>query len=169
MEAELPTFTHILETVLYTKNIEKAKQFYGGILQLKPIGQLNSDRGVGYELGHCNLLIFQLGKTVNDIVDDPSKPEYRIPKHAPSEHLLETLMDDSKKPYGATSNSLRQHYCLAVETIDEVKKWHKHLLENDVPILGLMNWTQGGHSVYFADPDDHVGEIASRGLWPNWR
>ena len=167
MAAQLPTFTHVLETILYTKNIAKAKQFYGGILRLKQIDNLNSDRGVGYELGQSNLLIFALGKTVDDIVDDPSKPEHKIPKHGPSKQILETLLDDSKKPDSATY--LHQHYCLAVETIDEVKRWHQHLVENNVPITGLMNWTQGGHSVYFADPDDHVCEIASRGLWPNWR
>ena len=168
MAPDLPTFTHVLETILYTKDIEKARHFYGTILNLKPNGRLQNERGVGFELGHCNLLIFALGKTTADIFVDASK-DHRIPKHGPSEHYLDSLLDDKKKPEGATSNSLHQHYCLAVDTVEDVKRWHRHLIENDVPILGLMDWEQGGHSVYFADPDDHVGEIASRGLWDNWK
>lgn len=169
MAAELPLFTHILETTLYTNDFDKARHFYGEILKLKPNESMDSPRGIGFELGNCNLLIFALGKTTEDIVLDPSEPAYRIPRHGPSEHFLDTLLDESKKPDGASSNSLRQHYCLAVETLDEVKRWHTHLVKNNVPILGLMDWSQGGHSVYFADYDNHVGEIACRGIWPNWR
>ena len=169
MATDLPNFTHILETILYTKDIDKARHFYETILKLKLIPRLNSDRGVGFELGRCNLLIFALGKSTEDIVINEFRPDYKIPKHGPSEHFLPTLMDESKKPDGATSNSLRQHYCLAVEAIEDVRKWHQHLIDNNIPILGLMGWEQGGHSVYFADPDDHVGEIASRGLWDNWK
>lgn len=46
--------------------------------------------------------------------------------------------------------------------------WEKELRGKGVRILGKVEWPKGGKSVYFADPDEHVGEIASRGIWPNY-
>ena len=166
MTTELPRLSHVLETVLYTKDIDKSRAFYKDTLKLKPT--ISSPRGIGFELGQSQLLIFALGKTLEDLVVDPSKPEFKIAKHGPSEHIVDILMDGAKTPAGAMSNSLRQHYCLAVETRDEVERWQNYLLEKGVPILGKMNWERGGYSFYFADPDDHVGEIASRGLWASY-
>lgn len=163
MTAQLPQFTHILETILYTRNLDKARDFYGGQLQLTPIPGMSSPRGQGYQLGHTNLLILTLGETTDDLVLDTSTPEHKIPKHGPSEHILDLLLD------GDESNILRQHYCLATNTVDEAKQWEHYLTEQDVPVTGRMQWQQGGYSVYFNDPDGHVGEIASRGLWPNWK
>ena len=130
---------------------------------------MSSPRGQGYYLGNTNLLIFALGQTTEDLVLDSSKPDMRIPKHAPSEHIIEVLMDDTLAPPEATSNSLRQHYCFATETIEDVKAWEEYLIEKGVPIPGRMNWKEGAaYSVYFTDPDGHVGEILSRGIWPGW-
>jgi catechol 2,3-dioxygenase-like lactoylglutathione lyase family enzyme len=164
MDSQLPKLSHVLETVLYTKNIDKAIHFYGTILGLEPIpGMKGYPRGQGYQLGHTHLLIFALGKTTEDLILDPAKAD-KIPKHGPSEDVLETLLDESKVP----PDLLRQHYCLATQTVEDAKKWEQYLIEQQVPITGEMNWEKGGYSVYFTDPDGHVGEVASRGLWPNW-
>ena len=166
MTAELPQFSHILETVLYTKNIEQARNFYKDVLKLRPID--HSPRALSFELGNSQLLIFALGHTLEDLVWEPRTPQFKIAKHGPSEHIIDVLMDGRKAPAHATSNSLRQHYCLAVRTPDEVEKWQEHLSEMGVPILGKMKWDRGGFSFYFADTDGHIGEIASHGLWPSW-
>lgn len=166
MASRLPQFSHVLETVLCAKSAEKSREFYTGVLGLKPM--FASSRGTGYSIGETNLLIFTLGETTEDVVPDPSNPQERIPKHGPSQHLLEVLLDDSKKPSGTTTNSLHQHYCFAVNTRGEVEQWEHHLRDKGVPILGVKNWERGGYSVYFPDPDGHVGEIASRGIWPNY-
>lgn len=166
MASKLPQLSHILETILYTKSADKSREFYKGILGLQPL--FEAPRGTGYAIGTTNLLIFNLGETTEDLVDDPSKPEYLIPKHGPSQHLLDVLLDDSKKPSGATTNSLHQHYCFAVNTRAEVEQWERHLQGSGVSILGKKNWERGGLSVYFSDPDGHVAEIASRGIWPNY-
>lgn len=93
-----------------------------------------------------NLLIWTLGLTTEDLVQDSSKPEQRIPKHGPSQHLLEVLMDDSKEPVGAVTNSLHLHYCFAVNTRSEVEEWERHLRENGITIPGVKNWERGGYS-----------------------
>lgn len=163
-----PKLSHVLETVLYTKDINASRHFYSDILGLSPIPGMSSPRGQGYMLGHGVLLIFVLGKTTEDLILDPARPDNLIPRHAPSEHIIEILKDDAKAPPDATSNALRQHYCFAVETVDEVKAWERYLREQKVDILSVMEWEKGARSVYFKDPDEHVGEILSRGIWPNW-
>ena len=103
--------------------------------------------------------MFVTGEMTEDMADNPPKTKYRNPKHGPSEHLPNIFVDTSEKPEGATSNLLSQHYCYAVETSAEVEKWYEYLVEHDISILGLEDWFQGSRSEYFADPDEHVGEI----------
>jgi catechol 2,3-dioxygenase-like lactoylglutathione lyase family enzyme len=33
---------------------------------------------------------------------------------------------------------------------------------------GEMTWPAGGRSIYFEDPDGHVLELATPGLWRNY-
>lgn len=64
--------------------------------------------------------------------------------------------------------SLKLHYALAVEKREDVFAWEAYLEKNNVHIHSTMEWDRGGRSVYFYDPDGHVGEIVSRGIWPHW-
>lgn len=164
----LPQLMHIIETILYTKDIERARHFYGHILQLTPLPSMSSPRSQGYQLGQTNLLIFALGKTTEDLVSDESRPDMIVPRHGPTENILKVLLDGTEAPVGAASESLRQHFCFATNTEEDVKQWEQYLAAQNVPILSRMEWERGGYSVYFEDPDGHVGEILSRGLWPNW-
>ena len=157
--ADLPPISHVLETILYTKPTEKSTEFYTSILGLKPL--LSSPRGTGYMLGNTMLLVFQLGKTTEDIVEDGG----RIAKHGPPERIVKLLMDDANT---SPTASLRQHFCLAVENRADVERWEEHFVKNGVLIIGKMDWERGGCSVYFEDPDGHCGEIGSRGIWPNY-
>lgn len=161
--------THVLETILYTKDIVAAQDFYTNILNLTPIPGMSSPRGCGYQLGNTHLLIFALGETNEDIVPDLAKPDIKIPLHGPTDDVIDILMDGTKTNTDAKPNrTLRQHYCLAVEAVTDAKEWEKWFVEKDVTILGRMEWERGGYSVYFADPDGHVGEVGSRGIWPNY-
>jgi catechol 2,3-dioxygenase-like lactoylglutathione lyase family enzyme len=40
-----------------------------------------------------------------------------------------------------------------------------HLTAAGVSLEGRTEWPRGGVSVYFRDPDDHLLEIATPGLW----
>lgn len=51
---------------------------------------------------------------------------------------------------------------MAVEKPEDVDQWEQELRSKGVEILGKVDWPRGGKSVYFADPDEMVGEIASR-------
>jgi catechol 2,3-dioxygenase-like lactoylglutathione lyase family enzyme len=122
-----------------------------------------------FAMGPTTLLLFQLGMTTRDV----NTPRGTIPRHAPTEKILELLNSDSD---GAASEglgpkqaqSLQQHYCLAVEKKEDVLKWEDYLKAEDVKVLSTMDWERGGRSVYFEDPDGHIGEIGSRGIWEHF-
>ncbi|MFA8348142.1 VOC family protein [Xanthomonas campestris] len=59
------------------------------------------------------------------------------------------------------------HYALAIAT-ESLAAWEAHLHACDVAIEGRTQWPGGGQSVYFRDPDDHLVELATPGLWPNY-
>jgi catechol 2,3-dioxygenase-like lactoylglutathione lyase family enzyme len=40
-----------------------------------------------------------------------------------------------------------------------------HLASRGVAIEGRNDWSRGGRSIYFRDPDGHFLELATPGLW----
>jgi catechol 2,3-dioxygenase-like lactoylglutathione lyase family enzyme len=42
------------------------------------------------------------------------------------------------------------------------------LREQGVAIEGRTDWSRGGHSIYFRDPDGHLLELATPGLWATY-
>jgi catechol 2,3-dioxygenase-like lactoylglutathione lyase family enzyme len=93
----------------------------------------------------------------------------QLPGHGPSQGIIDALTSkDSSTANGFDQATLKQHFCLAVKTPDDVSKWEERFKEHSVPISGRMEWEKGGRSVYFSDPDGHVGEIGSRGIWEHY-
>lgn len=117
-----------------------------------------------FALGNGALLLFELGTTTErKTLTGPSHGS--LPSHGPTQKLFSLLQDDKDENSGT---SLRQHFCLAVQNPSEVDEWEAWLKVNDVEITGKVNWARGGKSVYFSDPNGHVGEIGSRGIWPHY-
>ena len=48
----------------------------------------------------------------------------------------------------------------------ELDAWEAWLAENGIPVEEKTTWARGGQSVYFRDPDRHLIEIATPGVWP---
>lgn len=122
----------------------------------------------GFALSQTTLLLFQLGATA---ADSPM-PDNRgtIPGHGPTKDVLDVLLA-SQGGEGATDSNaagLHHHFCLAVKSADDVQTWDQWLDKNDAKITGRVHWPRGGRSVYFADPEGNVGEIASRGIWEHY-
>ena len=42
------------------------------------------------------------------------------------------------------------------------------LKAEDIAIEGRTKWPPGGESIYFRDPDGHLLELATPGLWPGY-
>lgn len=151
--------------------MSRSISFYTQTLGLKCVQA--TERIAVFPLGAGVLLLFQLGLTG----DDTAMPDEQgtIPKHGPTEPLLPYVKDstagtddDASGPAGLTigGERLRQHFCFAVETAADVDGWDAHLVGLGTEILGRVRWPdERGRSVYFADPDGNVGEVASKGIW----
>lgn len=47
----------------------------------------------------------------------------------------------------------------------ELTRWEAWLAENGIAIEERRTWELGGHSLYFRDPDRHLIEVATPGVW----
>jgi len=64
-------------------------------------------------------------------------------------------------PHGAAG---QLHVAFAVSK-EDFTSWEKHLPARGVPIESKMSWPLGGQSLYFRDPDNHLVELATPGIW----
>jgi len=134
----MPKLDGILETALYTDDMVRAKAFYEGVLELQPI--FSDSRLTAYGIASRDvLLIFKRGAATQTV----SMPGGSIPGH------------DGSGPL---------HVAFAIGR-DELAEWEKHLASRGVAIEGATSWSRGGRSIYFRDPDGHLLELATPGLW----
>jgi catechol 2,3-dioxygenase-like lactoylglutathione lyase family enzyme len=56
------------------------------------------------------------------------------------------------------------HIAFAIAA-SELTTWEAWLTENEIVVEGKRSWDFGGQSVYFRDPDRHLIEIATPGVW----
>ncbi|NNM73346.1 VOC family protein [Enterovirga aerilata] len=137
-----PPISGVLETALYVDDLSGASAFYQDVLGLRPI--FRDERLAAYDAGPRSvLLLFRRGSTLTTA----TMPGGTIPPH------------DGHGPI---------HIALAVAA-DDLAAWERHLAAYGIPVEGRTDWPQGGTSVYFRDPDGHLLELATPGLWPNYR
>jgi uncharacterized protein (TIGR02246 family) len=58
----------------------------------------------------------------------------------------------------------RQHVCFAIPT-EAFDEWQARLKDHSVGVEATQIWSRGGRSLYFRDPDQHLIELASPGVW----
>jgi catechol 2,3-dioxygenase-like lactoylglutathione lyase family enzyme len=137
----MPKISGVLETALYCEDLARAKSFYAGDLELRVM--FDSTRLVAFDIGGDRaLLLFQRGMTSEDV----HTPGGLIPGH------------DGSGP---------AHMAFAIPT-EEYEPWRSHLAARGIAIRSEVVWRAGGKSLYFNDPDGHVIELATPGLWPNY-
>ncbi|HAC69263.1 MAG TPA: glyoxalase [Pseudomonas sp.] len=135
-----PRLAAVLETALYAAALPKARRFYEGVLGLAPM--FADERLAAYAVGASVLLLFQRGTTEQPV----RLPGGCIP------------------PHGAQGC---QHLALAIAA-EELEPWVVQLEAAGVPIEERTQWPRGAVSLYFRDPDGHLLELATPGLWPNY-
>jgi catechol 2,3-dioxygenase-like lactoylglutathione lyase family enzyme len=128
----------VIETSLYVDDLDRAARFYEDVLGL---AALTSDsRFRAYDVGGKSvLLIFRRGFTLETV----RMPGGTIPPH------------DGHGPL---------HIAFAIGA-DELAAWEARLGGHGVAIEGRTKWSRGGVSIYFRDPDGHLLELATPGLW----
>ena len=133
-----PKLERVIETCLYVDDLARAGAFYEQVLGLAPM--TGDSRFRAYDVGgHSVLLLFQRGATLETV----HMPGGTIPPH------------DGHGPL---------HIAFAVPA-DALARWEARLAEHGVAIEGRTDWSKGGHSIYFRDPDQHLVELATPGLW----
>jgi catechol 2,3-dioxygenase-like lactoylglutathione lyase family enzyme len=51
---------------------------------------------------------------------------------------------------------------------DSLPAWRARLREYGVEVESEFHWPTGGTSLYFRDPDGHLLELLTPGVWPNY-
>ena len=135
----MPAIDGVKETCLDVDDLARARQFYEGVLGLRVIA--TDDRGYcGYDVGGGSvLLLFQRGRSAESLV----LPGGVIP------------------PHGGVGEA---HVGFAVAR-SELAAWEAQLAAHAVAIESTMDWPRGGRSIYFRDPDRHLLELLTPGVW----
>ncbi len=135
-----PALGHVVETGIYVDDLDRACAFYEGVLGLAPM--LSDARFRAYPLGQTVLLLFKRGSALETI----HLPGGTIPPH---------------------DGAGRLHFAIAIAAAD-VEAWRIRLADHGIAIEGETRWPKGAVSLYFRDPDGHLVELVSPGLWANY-
>lgn len=136
-----PRVSRVLETALYVDNLDRAAAFYEETLGATVLAC--GPRLCAMDAGESTvLLLFLRGATT----EGAESPAGWIPPH------------DGAGP---------AHLAFAVEA-SELDTWRSHLDRLGIAIESEINWSRGGTSLYFRDPDGHSVEIATPGVWETY-
>jgi catechol 2,3-dioxygenase-like lactoylglutathione lyase family enzyme len=136
-----PVLTGVLETALYVADMDRAVAFYErvfGFPKLVADGRICAFEVVGRQV----LLLFKQGASVNRVTTAGGV----LPGHDGS---------------GTT------HFAFAIPAA-ELQRWRDWLAECGVEIESELRWERGGTSLYFRDPDGHLVELATPGVWATY-
>ena len=128
----------ILETALYVDDLGRAASFYEGLLGMRRL--VSDERLLALDSGRRGvLLLFRRGTTLETV----RMPGGTIPPH------------DGNGPV---------HIAFAVgrEALAEIET---RLSDASIEVEGRTHWPRGGDSIYVRDPDGHLVEFATPGLW----
>ena len=119
--------------------LDAEKELYEELFGLEPV--FADERLCAFEIAAASvLLLFPRGKTLETVV----MPGGTIPPH------------DGHGPL---------HVAFAIGA-DDLADWERRLEAQGVAIEGRTVWPRGGTSLYLRDPDGHLLELATPGLWP---
>lgn len=137
METTLPS--GILETCLDVSDVARSQEFYAGLFGY---AVMKSDaRFCAFSIGERQVLIlFRRGS-------DPQ---------------------GTKLPFGfipSHGSSGQGHIGFAIPR-ESLADWQARLAQRGVPVESTFAWPEGGTSIYFRDPDGHLLELLTPGVWP---
>jgi len=137
--AATPILSAVLETALYVDDLEKADQFYGGVLGLPKIYSVPG-RQLVFRCGDGVLLIFDPKQTERD----------------------QMVINGGAIPLHGTRGAGHMAFRVSKEQLNNCRE---HLLAKGVVIESEITWPNGAHSVYFRDPAGNSLEFATPDIW----
>jgi catechol 2,3-dioxygenase-like lactoylglutathione lyase family enzyme len=138
-----PPIQGVVETILYAEDLERTTAFYRDVMGLAPMTG-HDGRFQSFDAGANRvLLLFKRGAT---LTPQPVETGGIIPPH------------DGHGP---------QHIAFGI-AVDNYDGWCGWLRARGVTLESETKWKRGGRSVYFRDPDEHLVELVTPGIWPNY-
>jgi catechol 2,3-dioxygenase-like lactoylglutathione lyase family enzyme len=134
-------FDGVVETCLYVADVARSRDFYVKHFGFEPLGGNDRIQPLAVKPGQV-LILFRRGGTPNPI---PVGNGF-IPPH---------------------DGNGEQHFAFGVHQ-DAFEDWKAHLERLDVTIESVVDWPQGGRSLYFRDPDRLLVELVTPGVWRNY-
>lgn len=134
----MPRISGLLETSLYVEDVERAAHFYEDLFGCKLLER--DERFCALSMADLQvLLLFKRGATSAPM----AMPGGSIPPHNGGGTL---------------------HFALAIPK-EDLDAWQKRLEAKGIAIESRVRWPLGGSSLYFRDPDQHLVELATPGIW----
>ena len=138
MSPDAPQVTGILESALYVGSLDRSREFYRSLFGFEEL--FRDDRLCALAVaGRQVLLLFLRGASEHD----NTVPGGVIPPHGGEGRL---------------------HVAFAIPA-EQLESWEHRLADHDIVVQGRVEAPRGGTSLYFRDPDGHLVEIATPGLW----
>ena len=134
----MPQLTDLKETCLYVDDLPRAERFYVDVLGLEIL--FSDERLCALDIAGRHVLLLFLRGASNEEIQLPGGV---IPAH------------DGSGPI---------HAGFAVDR-EELPAWESHLQTASVEIVSRVSWPRGGQSIYFRDPDGHLLEFLTPGVW----
>jgi catechol 2,3-dioxygenase-like lactoylglutathione lyase family enzyme len=137
-----PPLTGVLETALYVADLARAEAFYARLLGARTL-LAEADRMRALDVaGRQVLLLFRVGASDRE---NPV-PGGVVPPH------------DAQG---------RMHVCFAIPA-ESLEAWERHLAALGVAVESRVHAERGGTCLYLRDPDGHLVELATPGLWESY-
>jgi catechol 2,3-dioxygenase-like lactoylglutathione lyase family enzyme len=131
----------ILETCLHVGDLEAAIAFYQRLFGFEIMAR--DDRFCAFNVAPRDvLLLFKRGASTKPM----PVPGGIIPPH---------------------DGQGRMHIAFAIAAQD-LAGWESRLISQEIAVESTVHWPEGGTSLYFRDPDQHLVELATPGIWPNY-
>jgi catechol 2,3-dioxygenase-like lactoylglutathione lyase family enzyme len=142
MNTGAPAVTGLVEAALHVQEVARSMDFYQDLFGFE--AELRNDAiGVLRIPGRQALILFPRTANPQPVSNSPIAIDGTIP------------------PHGASG---RMHVAFSIRA-EELELWRARLSERGVNIEGVVRWKRGGTSVYFRDPDEHLVELITPGLW----
>lgn len=133
-----PHINGVVESCLFSTDLPRAVRFYQEKLGLRLLE--SGERLCVFSVADKQvLLIFRGGGKLEPVFT----PGGMIPSHEAAGQL---------------------HFAFAISK-EDFAPWEKHLIAQGIPVESKVTWPTGGQSLYFRDPDNHLVELATPGIW----
>ena len=137
----MPKVIRILETCLHVKDVEQSARFYETLFGFPRMD--SNERYCAFDAGGGTVfLLFREGGTTEPV------------------HTARGVIP----PHGGSGDL---HLAFSIRA-EDFASWEKRLGKQGITIESRVRWDRGGHSLYFRDPDHHLVELATPGIWPSY-